>query len=202
MSTNAKSSILTAAQFLFGEKGFEGTSIRDISKRAKVNVAMIAYYFDCKERLYTHCLQEYASSKSAKVQSILTAPKSLADFELKLRHLLEALMDSFDQDAPMLKIFLREIQTDKKKINRDLVEVTSHFFAMIRDFFQASMDGKIISDQQSADLLTIIFLGAMSEPVRCEFTMKRIMGVTLHDKEFQKNYKEHLLKIFINGVVQ
>ena len=43
--------ILEVAETLFAEKGFDGTSIRDISKEAKINIAMVSYYFGSKERL-------------------------------------------------------------------------------------------------------------------------------------------------------
>lgn len=43
--------ILNAAEKLFAGKGFDGTSVRDIAKEAKVNVAMISYYFGSKEKL-------------------------------------------------------------------------------------------------------------------------------------------------------
>lgn len=43
--------ILEVAETLFAEKGFDGTSIRDISKIANINVAMISYYFGSKDLL-------------------------------------------------------------------------------------------------------------------------------------------------------
>jgi AcrR family transcriptional regulator len=43
--------ILEVAETLFAEKGFDGTSIRDISKEAKINIAMVSYYFGSKEKL-------------------------------------------------------------------------------------------------------------------------------------------------------
>ncbi|WP_366182785.1 TetR family transcriptional regulator [Flavobacterium ovatum] len=43
--------ILQVAENLFGDKGFEGTSIRTIAKEAKINVAMVSYYFGSKEKL-------------------------------------------------------------------------------------------------------------------------------------------------------
>ncbi len=43
--------ILTTAEDLFSTKGFDGTSVRDISEAAGVNVAMISYYFGSKEKL-------------------------------------------------------------------------------------------------------------------------------------------------------
>ena len=43
--------ILIAAEQLFGERGFDGTSVRDIAQSAGVNLAMISYYFGSKEKL-------------------------------------------------------------------------------------------------------------------------------------------------------
>ena len=36
--------ILDVAEKLIAKKGFEGTSVRDISTEAQINVAMISYY--------------------------------------------------------------------------------------------------------------------------------------------------------------
>lgn len=43
--------ILQVAETLFAENGFEGTSIRTIAKEAKINIAMVSYYFGSKEKL-------------------------------------------------------------------------------------------------------------------------------------------------------
>ena len=43
--------ILETAEKLFAENGFDGTSVRQISKAADINIAMISYYFGSKEKL-------------------------------------------------------------------------------------------------------------------------------------------------------
>lgn len=43
--------ILEVAEELIAQKGFEGTSVREISSKAKINVAMISYYFGSKEKM-------------------------------------------------------------------------------------------------------------------------------------------------------
>jgi AcrR family transcriptional regulator len=44
--------ILDAALDLFGERGLNGTTVRDIAARAKANVAAISYHFGGKDELY------------------------------------------------------------------------------------------------------------------------------------------------------
>jgi len=48
----SKESLLHAAQELFGQRGFERTTIRDIGERAGVDAALIARYFGSKADLY------------------------------------------------------------------------------------------------------------------------------------------------------
>lgn len=49
--------ILNVAEELIAKQGFEGTSIRDISTKAKINVAMISYYFGSKEKMMNYLYQ-------------------------------------------------------------------------------------------------------------------------------------------------
>jgi AcrR family transcriptional regulator len=48
---DTKIKILDAAEKLFGEKGFEATSLRDITAAAKVNLAAVNYHFQSKDSL-------------------------------------------------------------------------------------------------------------------------------------------------------
>lgn len=49
---DSKSKILKAAKKLFAQKGFDGTSTRQIVKEAGVNISLISYYFRNKENLF------------------------------------------------------------------------------------------------------------------------------------------------------
>ena len=49
MST--KNKILDAADVLFANKGFNGTSLREITSQANVNLAAVNYHFGSKKEL-------------------------------------------------------------------------------------------------------------------------------------------------------
>ena len=49
--------IVLAGLKLFGEKGFDGASTRDIATAAGVNAPALQYYFDGKEGLYLACVE-------------------------------------------------------------------------------------------------------------------------------------------------
>ncbi len=49
--------IIRAAVELFGNRGFDGVSTRDIAARARVNAPVLQYYFEGKEGLYLACVE-------------------------------------------------------------------------------------------------------------------------------------------------
>ena len=49
--------IVTAALKMFGERGFDGASTRDIAASAGVNAPALQYYFDNKEGVYLACAE-------------------------------------------------------------------------------------------------------------------------------------------------
>jgi AcrR family transcriptional regulator len=50
--TNAEAKILAAARVVFHKKGYAGTRTRDIAKEANMNLALLNYYFESKEKLF------------------------------------------------------------------------------------------------------------------------------------------------------
>jgi|GEM_PF-4579685 len=52
----AKSKLLKEATYLFAHHGFHGVSVRDISRKAGVNVSLVSRYFDGKKGLYHACI--------------------------------------------------------------------------------------------------------------------------------------------------
>ena len=51
VAVDTKTKILDAAEKLFGNKGFDATSLRDITAGADVNLAAVNYHFQTKESL-------------------------------------------------------------------------------------------------------------------------------------------------------
>jgi AcrR family transcriptional regulator len=49
---NIRERILDAAEVEFADRGYAGTTLREIADRAKVTQALITYYFDSKHRLF------------------------------------------------------------------------------------------------------------------------------------------------------
>lgn len=75
--------ILSAAGPIFAEKGYRGSTIRDICEAADVNLASINYYFGDKHRLYI------ATVKAARQMRLSEYPSSRPQMNLAPEHQLK-----------------------------------------------------------------------------------------------------------------
>lgn len=71
MSTKDK--ILDAAEKLFSDNGFNGTSLREITSLAEVNLAAVNYHFGSKKELIKAVMSRYMNELSPKLINTLQA---------------------------------------------------------------------------------------------------------------------------------
>ena len=65
-----RTNIIAAAEKLFSEMGYEGTSTRQIAKEAGANMSMISYYFGSKEGVFLEIMNERIKGFNAQLVSI------------------------------------------------------------------------------------------------------------------------------------
>jgi AcrR family transcriptional regulator len=76
---NAKESILDAAEARFASKGFDATTIKQIAGDAKVNSALLYYYFADKEALYAAVVLRLITRMAAEMGGVLATATSPVD---------------------------------------------------------------------------------------------------------------------------
>ncbi len=88
--------ILDAAERLFGERGFAETSLREITARARVNLAAVHYHFGSKDGLIAEVLRRRLVPINRERLALLEAAE--AEGTIRLEAVLEALV------APPLRL--------------------------------------------------------------------------------------------------
>ncbi|HEY4068893.1 MAG TPA: CerR family C-terminal domain-containing protein [Burkholderiaceae bacterium] len=71
--------IIEVALRLFGERGYEGASTRDIAAAARVNAPALQYYFGNKEGVYRACAAYIADGWAAQVSPVVAQAQAVAD---------------------------------------------------------------------------------------------------------------------------
>lgn len=110
---NKQLQILQVAETLFAEKGFEGTSIRDISKEANINVAMVSYYFGSKEKLLEALILHKTSG--LKEQLVHLIDENLEPLE-KINKLIALYIHRINCNRGIYRVLHFELASQKKAL--------------------------------------------------------------------------------------
>jgi AcrR family transcriptional regulator len=167
--------ILAIAEQLFADKGFDGTSVRDIAQLANVNLAMISYYFGSKEKLFEALLEDRASYTLGILEE-LNKDQSLTPWDK-----IERLVDYYVEKV-MNNHRFHCIMTQQYYITRS-PEIKELFTNIkLRNLEQVK---KVIADGQRKN---------MFRKVDVELTIATIMGTITHAVN-SKNMYCRLFKI-------
>ncbi|MBP6588422.1 MAG: TetR/AcrR family transcriptional regulator [Flavobacterium sp.] len=110
---NKQLQILQVAETLFAEKGFEGTSIRDISKEANINVAMVSYYFGSKEKLLEALI--LLKTSGLKEQLVHLIDENLEPME-KINKLIALYINRINCNRGIYRVLHFELASQKKAL--------------------------------------------------------------------------------------
>lgn len=109
---NKRETIIESAIKLFSNKGFEGTSVREIAAEAGVNVAMINYYFESKEKLFEKVVEHRALFLKG-VFAELINNKSLTAIE-KIDFVIDHTIDRKFSDRKFHHLLHRELSLERR----------------------------------------------------------------------------------------
>jgi len=115
--TDKQTEILLVAEQLFAQKGFDGTSVRDISAHAGVNVAMVSYYFGSKEKLLEALVQFRISKLRLQIQD--TALTQVPPRE-KMKAVIGHYLSNLSHNCNIYRIVQMEISKEKHSWSMEL----------------------------------------------------------------------------------
>ncbi|HWB25735.1 MAG TPA: TetR family transcriptional regulator [Chitinophagaceae bacterium] len=114
-----KEQIINAAVELFAQKGFEGTSIRDLASKADVNVAMINYYFGSKEKLFEALVEMKAGSARGTLESVLH-DKKLSSME-KMERVIDSYIDRLFNNRLFHRVIHQELMLNQRETLQQII---------------------------------------------------------------------------------
>ena len=136
---STKDRILGAAEELFAQFGFTGTSLRQVTSRADVNIAAVNYHFGSKENLVNEVFRRRMDDMSAQRLAALRAALAKAPDELE--PILAAFVEpalALAQDRHGGASFVRVVARAYAEKNDSLRKFLSdHYGHVLREFAKA-----------------------------------------------------------------
>ena len=184
--------IMEAAEELFAEKGFDGTSVRDISEQAGVNLAMISYYFGSKEKLMESLIKYRGEFVKLQLENMLQN-NEMSSLE-KVYTLIDNYIDRIMKQQCFYKIMTREQMLHQKGATPKLIQ----------DLKKTNQDlvGQLIAEGQKKGqfkknidipLMMATLIGTVSHVVTTQHYYKKMNNLeSLTDEEFKKQIKKKL----------
>ena len=112
---SVKCRLLDAAEGLFCERGFKGTSIRDIAASAGCNIASVNYYFGSKEKLYEEVWRRHLipmrDARIASINKVMSQREARPNLEDLLRSFADTFVGSMvdtSKSSQLSKLMARE----------------------------------------------------------------------------------------------
>lgn len=106
-----RSSILSSAEKLFSDQGYEGTSTRQIAKESGANMSMINYYFGSKEGVFHEIINSRIKDFTAQLISI--NQDNISPME-KLMKVIESYTKRILGNIPFHKMMHRELSLSQR----------------------------------------------------------------------------------------
>ena len=208
MSTKEK--IIDSAIQIFAEKGKFGTTMEEIALKAKVNKAMVYYFFSTKDNLYSQTLDvvinelmEYSLNNLEKILEKDESP------ERKVFSIVEAYFDSYLRNINHTKILTQAITTESDMLKEKFccgkknAIYIKHFEIKnkVIAFFEENIEKKIFKKVDVQQLM--ISIVGMS--IIC--FLGRTMAKTMFDdkvkseKEFLKDRVKSVTDLILFGII-
>ena len=191
---------METAEILFAEKGFNGTSVRDIAEKAHVNLAMISYYFGSKDKLLESLFDYRGEHIKLKLESMVD-DKTLGSFE-KLELLIDHYIEKIMNQQCFSRIMVREqvvnhtgitakLITQMKKRNQEIISKLIHQ-GQKKGEFKRNIDIPLMM----ATLVGTAGHLIATQPYYREINNLQLMSEEEFQKHIKKKLSQHLKKLF------
>ena len=124
---DTKENILIAAERVFAEKGFKGTTIREVAKEAGIVNSLIFYYFKNKAEMYEAVFQHAFDELEDLIQQNLNLD---LDRLATVKALMFSVTDFAAKHLNLMKILTREIIDNGSVVHK----ITQQYFDPLHDF--------------------------------------------------------------------
>jgi AcrR family transcriptional regulator len=181
--------ILQTSLHLFAEKGFHGTSMRDIARSADITEGLIYHYFESKRDLFRAIIEEY---------SFLPLLRTLPDLagQLDLRGLLIVLargfFDVLRRNTELTRLLLQEVQVFPEEKEAFFADAVGESIQELARIFDDRMNEKA-RKQVDPEVAARLFFNALL----AFFVEQEILGGKHLLPANESTYIDHLVDMFV-----
>jgi AcrR family transcriptional regulator len=190
--------ILAAAVDEFASHGYDGAGVDRIARRARVNKALIYYYFESKRGLYHEILHDGVRRLASTLGAVIDADTNAVD---KLDRYVEALDMFLHDNAHVPPIMLRELAEGGRHLDAEALRIMASIPGLLVRLIGQGRAERTFRDIDPL-MLHFVLLGtsmlmASNEPIR-----RRIRQLGLADPPIDRRSTIGALKSLARQVAR
>lgn len=167
--------LLRTARRLFARGGYEGTSIRAITRLARANLGAVTYHFDSKRKLYEEVLLTVTRPLALRMQSVPEDRAPLERVETVVRDFFAHIREFPDMPA----LILRELALNRP-LPRPARQTMGGVFRTLRHSIEAGQaDGSVVAGDPNHLVVSVI-----AQPIYAALAqrpLREVVGIDLRD---------------------
>jgi AcrR family transcriptional regulator len=199
-SEKTKDLILEEAKKQFCEKGYEGTSVREICDAASANVSAIKYHFGGKEGLYRECFLHYGEGRLKQSEKILTKSNSIEELKLRVKLFAEDFITEGLENSHITKMICREIEIENPLIQDIFQSTFLKSYSLFADFFIDAQTKGLIRKDIDPHILTSTIFHAITTSLRVDHVGEKYFNRTLKNNLYKEQFINNLIAITFDGI--
>jgi AcrR family transcriptional regulator len=185
--------ILEAAVRLWGERGFDGTSMAAIAREVGLTKGTLYLYFESKDALLDEVLHRY--SLRPDVEGLLAAMESRPLDEI-VRLLVKATWHGLDARRPLVRLMLRELPGHLDKAERFVTQVLLPVNQLLAELLEARLPA-----DRLAKLNPWVAGRTLMTMTASFWATQEIVGAGRHVPVSMADATDTLAELFLNGVL-
>ena len=196
-STDAVDRILTVAETLFAEHGFDAVSMNTIAEAAGVSKANVFHHFTCKNDLYLAVLRNACRDATQHLDNLGNDQEALA---ARLPQFVRAHLDSLLEHAQVARLLLRELLSDNPRHGQELAEkVYGEKFSRLVAILRAGQQAGELRANIDPAMVATVLIGANVFFFESREVLRHFPDVTFTQQP--ERYSMMLADMLLHGIL-
>ena len=189
-----RDAIVEASIRLFAEKGFRGTTTRELSKAIGVTEPVLYQHFKDKSDLYRAIIERKALEGDELIETRIKPLLDSDDDEAFFRALADLILDSFEKDPCFIRLLLFSGLEGHELNELFLERKVRGFYKLISGYMKRRMkDGAFRNVSPTAAAQA--FVGALHH-----HGLVKILSLEAFPGEGRKQFVDEIVQIFVQGL--
>lgn len=198
---SSRQALIQAGKSLFAQKGFDGTTVREISAQADVNLCLVSYHFQGKEGLYRTCLEQFGQARLASARRLLKEPTNAKEFRDGLKNFVDEFFQSYLEDPEAARLIHRELDRHCGLSLDIFRETFLKAYETLVDFFRAAQEAGVVAKDCDCRIASSSVYAAVVHFTRNDWMSALFIGESLREEAYRTRVREQILEMVVAGVI-